>query len=254
MLSKKVDFIKAQPVWAAKYVDEMNISLVLEKSCELKQGLLRIAAASCYQLFVNGELYNMGPARTGHGFARVDEVPLINGKNDVKIIVAGYNNNSFQYIDEPPFVCAEIVDCGKVVAATLPGKENTDFSVRVYKERVQKTPRYSFQRNFTEVYDMAAGASPEVPELVKAKTNDQFIERGIDLYKNDREDALYIVAEGRCGSTDDFVPFSDRSITAISEKLKGFKPEELTVCGAWEAQKLTYDVKSLEKKTGNGAD
>jgi len=251
MLSKKVDFEAAQPVWAADYMNEMNISLVLEKSAELRNGLLRIAAASCYQLFIGGDLYNMGPARTGHGFARVDEVPLPEGRCDVKIIVAGYNNNSFQYIDEPPFVCAEIIDSGKVIAATSP--EECGFSVRLYTERVQKTPRYSFQRNFTEVYDLRKTLAADAPRLALSENRDVFIERGIDLYKNEREDAKFVVASGRCGTDGSFEPFSDRSITAISEKLKGFKPDELEICGAWEAQKLTYETKSLDRRPGNSA-
>ncbi len=249
MLSKRVDFKEAQPVWAADCTEEMNISLVLETRTEISEGLLRIAAASCYQLFVNGNLFNMGPARTGHGFARVDEVPLPKGLDDIRIIVAGYNNNSFQYIDEPPFVCAEIIDSGKVIAATSP--EECGFSVRLYTERVQKTPRYSFQRNFTEVYNLVNPKTIMNPGLVKAKTEDVFIERGIDLYKNDREDAKFVVARGKCGKADSFEPFSDRSVTAICEKLKGFKPEELEICGAWEAQKLTYKADNLERRAGN---
>ncbi len=245
MLSKKVEFKKAVPVWAEKYADEMNISLVLEKECFLKNGLLRIACASCYQLFVNGDLFNMGPARTGHGFARVDEVPLPAGKNAIKIIVAGYNNNSFQYIDEKPFVCAEILDGAEVLAAT--SEEGCGFSVRVYKERLQKTPRYSFQRNFTEVYDLSRADEKEIPKLVALKDHDVFIERGIDLYPNDREDPKCILAEGVCGKTEDFTPFADRSVTQISDKLKGFKPEELEVVSPWEGQKLTFTVTKREE-------
>lgn len=255
MLSKTVEFKKAQPVWAKEYLREMNISLVLEKTCELKDGLLRIAAASCYQLFVNGELANMGPARTGHGFARVDEVPLGQGRADIKIIVAGYNNNSFQYIDEPPFVCAEIIDGGNVIAATAPGGSDCGFRVRRYAERLQKTPRYSFQRNFTEVYDLTKArldASRNEPcELAAAETDDRFIERGIDLYPNDREDARFIVARGTHTETDDFEPFADRSVTAISEKLKGFTLDELDICSPREGQKLKFKADSLEREEGN---
>ncbi|MBP5312352.1 MAG: hypothetical protein J6112_05925 [Clostridia bacterium] len=251
MLSRSVEFKKAKPVWAAEHLHDMNVSLMLETSCGLRAGVLRIAAASCYQLFVNGELANMGPARTGHGFARVDEVPLPSGRCDIKLIAAGYNNNSFQYIDEPPFVCAEIIDGDTVVAATDP--ENCGFKVRRYFERLQKTTRYSFQRNFTEVYDLRKAAGGDV-KLSLSENKCRFIERGIALYPNDREDAKYIVAEGLCGTSDGFEPFADRAITRISDELKGFKPEELEICSAREGQKLTYKTENLERRPAGRVD
>ena len=75
MLSKRVEFRAAVPVWPGKYIDEMNISIVLKAEfAAAGKRILRIAASSCYQIFADGDLFEMGPARAGHEYFRVDEM------------------------------------------------------------------------------------------------------------------------------------------------------------------------------------
>ena len=249
MLSKCVEFKKAVPVWAKKFENEMNISLLFEADVK-GEAVLRIAASSCYQIFLDGELVFMGPARAGHGYYRVDEVRLSadNVGARLSIIAAGYNNNGFQYVDEPAFLCGELEQNGKIVAAT-----GTDcgFRVRHYNERTQKCQRFSFQRNFAEHYDLTRESPEPISELYKAEGNIHFIERGIPYYTNDFEPAKCIIAEGTASVGELKNPFMDRSIVNIGSQLKGFPREELEVCTAWEAQKLVYNVSSTERKPGN---
>ena len=80
MLSKRVEFRAAVPVWPGKYIDEMNISIVMKAEfAAAGKRILRIAASSCYQIFADGDLFEMGPARAGHGYFRVDELELPDG-------------------------------------------------------------------------------------------------------------------------------------------------------------------------------
>ena len=56
--------------------------------------------------------------------------------------MAGYNVNSFAYLDMPAFLCAELTEDGNVIAATAPesracccasgGSKAAPFSARVY--------------------------------------------------------------------------------------------------------------------------
>ena len=155
-------FKKAVAVWAAGREREMN--LTVDFTAEIEGGLEDVvlcAAASCsYIILVNGEFVAHGPARTAHGYYRVDEISLgkylRDGKNIVAVRVAGYNVNSFSYLDQPSFLCAEIVSGDKVLAYT--SENETGFSVYEMKERIQRVQRYSFQRTFTESYELDENA------------------------------------------------------------------------------------------------
>ena len=73
------------------------------------------------------------------------------GQNIVAIEVAGYNVNSFEHLDQPSFLQAEIVDGDTILAATgTPGS----FMAAILPQRVQKVARYSFQRAFSEYYQL----------------------------------------------------------------------------------------------------
>ena len=238
MLSKHVSFKKAVPCWAEGFVHEMNVSLELKAKTK-PDALLRIAASSCYQIFCDGELFEMGPARCGHGYFRVDELPLPGNCEEVRIIVAGYNNNGFEYCDQPPFICCELEENGEVAVAT--SADSFGFETRLCTERVRKCQRYSFQRNFAEVYDFTApeGAPRALKPVPAVNEKIVFIERGVPVYEHPAEYAEKIIDEGSLGC-DGVSNFRDRAIFAVSPILKGFKVDELECCSAFEAEKLTY--------------
>ena len=146
------NFKKAIPVW--KKDDGCVMNQTVEFSADIignGETSLYIAGCSSYLVFMNGRFIAHGPARTAKGFYKVDCIPIGNyltdGENCLKIRASGYNMNSFSYIDQPSFICAEIVRGGAVLAAT----GDNGFSAVLYKNRVQKVPRYSYQRTFCEV-------------------------------------------------------------------------------------------------------
>ena len=124
-------FTKAVPVWAEGMSDVMNVTVefrtVIEKKSEVK---LTCAAASVYNVYINGEFAAAGPARAAHGFYRVDSINigdfLKKGENCVSVRVAGYNVNSFYTLDQKPFLCAEIVSDGDVAAVFEQGSVEAD--------------------------------------------------------------------------------------------------------------------------------
>ena len=151
----KATFAKAKPIWLKGLSEEMNIQAGFRAVFKAGRGnhILRVTGASVYRIWLNGQFLGHGPARCGHGYYRVDEwtLPVVEGKNLIAIEAAGYNANSFAYLDQPSFIQAEVLGGSKLLASTGSAR----FTAYRLKERVQKTQRYSFQRPFTEVYKLS---------------------------------------------------------------------------------------------------
>ncbi|MBT3295144.1 MAG: hypothetical protein HN919_17060 [Verrucomicrobia bacterium] len=120
--------------------------------------VLRVAGADCYRVWCNGRFAGYGPARTAHGYARVDVWPLDgmlqDGVNHLAIEVGSYGIDSYAYVLQPPFLLAEVVSDGRVVAAT-----GRSFEAYVLTERIQKVERFSKQRPFAEAYRLTPDAN-----------------------------------------------------------------------------------------------
>ena len=146
-------FNKAKAVFIRALEKEMNVAVEFECTLDsLDKCEIRIAAAYFYRMTVNGRFVAFGPARAAHGYGRVDNFDLgeyaVKGKNTVKIEVLAYNCHSFASCYQTPYLCAEILRSGEVVAYT-----SRDFSARRMNSLVQKVHRYSIQRHFTEIWD-----------------------------------------------------------------------------------------------------
>jgi len=235
-LSKKYTFREAVPVWEKGHQLTKNHSLIFRAVIEGNEEIkLSIASHSRYQIFVDGVFYAAGPARAGHGFYRVNEYTLKNElsekKTIISIIAAGYNVNSFYLLDMPSFLCAEIERNNEIIYST--GKK--DFEVSRYCARIQKTPRYSFQRPFTECYILDAyydlfmtDAETKLRAAELEKTEDKsFIERTSPYCLYSERKVKEIVSKGILIPDKDRRYFKDRSLRNIDDELKGFKEKEL---------------------------
>ncbi len=242
-LSEKYSFTAAVPVWQKDRQLTKNHSLIFRAVIEGNEELrLNIASHSRYQIFVDGKFYAAGPARAGHGFYRVSEYTLkeelSSKKTVISIIAAGYNVNSFYLLDMPSFLCAEIIRNGEVLYAT----GSKEFETAEYASRIQKTPRYSFQRPFTEcyIYDAYYDLFMTDPDthLVSAeleKTEEKsFIVRNSPCCLYTERKVKEIVSKGILIPDKDRRFFRDRSLTGIDEKLRGFKEKELDASPANE--------------------
>lgn len=161
---RTVEFVAAKPVWPEGREKEWNcqVGFTAEVDGEAAKGaILRYTGATMCRVFLNGEFFGYGPARAAHGFARVEELPLDgrlkSGRNVVAIEIAGYNCDSFYTVRQPSFLQAEIVANGKVLAATAARVDGSakPFASRILKERVKKVQRFSFQRPFSEAYEVS---------------------------------------------------------------------------------------------------
>ena len=87
---------------------------------DLEKPVLNVTGASFYQIFVDGELINYGPARKASGYAAVDIVELPCNIENTEIVIRsiGYNCRSFNCVDSVPYIQAELYDGEKILAAT----------------------------------------------------------------------------------------------------------------------------------------
>ena len=184
-----VSFAEAKPVWAIGRETEMNLWLSFRAVVKgMGKTVLKLTGSSAYEVKVNGKFIAFGPARCAHGFYRVDELDLsadITENAVITVNVAGYSADSYYHLNQPSFLCAELIENGEVTAAT--GKQG--FLCRVMTEHEQKAQRFAGQRTFCEVWNISPlkklwESAPEIKEkayamtLVRETEAKNFIERG----------------------------------------------------------------------------
>lgn len=256
-LSTVFEFVSACPVWEKDRQTEMNVSLLFRtKAQKSSDAKIYVAASSRYQIFVNGAFFASGPSRAAHGFFRVDthdlSSVLTSNENTVAIIAAGYNSNSFYLLDEPSFLCAEIISNGKIIAAT--GKSG--FECTRFNGRLQRVMRFSFQRPFTESYVFDAwydGFISGTDDPFHAVTLEacppvRFITQTVPSPEHTEEKAESLLSKGILMplKTDKVRKYDDRSFSDIGEKLKGFPPKTLETNPADELFAYTPTVLESE--------
>jgi len=236
-------FLEAKPVWIQGREREKNLTLGFRSVFD-KPGKetvsVRIAASTLYRIFLNGQFIGHGPARAAHDFYRIDEWPLNEhlkeGANILAVEVAGYNVNSFYLLDQPSFLQAEITAGEQVLKAT--GPDRTDFNSFVIADRIQKVPRFSFQRPFIECYQLDSRAfkwrsDPSVNPPGYTCTEmpvKNLLVRGVPYSDFKTRLPLQIHSTGRFISGVRIEKYwKDRSLTQIGEKLGGYPENELTV-------------------------
>ncbi len=262
---KEYRFQKAVPIWAIKREKEMNCELAFRilYSCPRqatpgvnRKVILALAASTVYRVWVNGNFTVAGPARAAHGFYRVDELDLTEyltlEENVIVVEVVGYNVNTYDTLDQPSFLTAELLQDDVVVSYT------GDDRIQIFDlhQRVQRVQRYSFQRAFAECYSLSYGKRKfytstdlqglcEIQDIsgqeLAIQPEKKYLTRdvGMPLFEKleplRRAEVGKVNFEYRCTS-----PMRDRSYLNIGETLKGFRPEELDEQLSEEGQNLEW--------------
>lgn len=261
--TEKSKFEKALPIWAEGRETEMNLNLGFravfqaEKNQEYK---LKITGSTLYRAFLNGEFLGYGPARSAHGYFRVDEYDLskqlTNGENVIAIEVAGYNVNTYYTIDQPSFLQAELSTGKQIILAT---GTKPDFEAFEIKERLQKVERYSFQRPFTEYYRLKNDfdkwkTSAKVPvELVKTaiQPSVQLLPRNLLLPEFAKVQPQSVCLRGTIKFQKPEKYKKDRSLVRISEKFKGYNEDEPEVLPSQFIQEIVNQTQDTTSKQFN---
>jgi alpha-L-rhamnosidase len=227
-----------QPIWIAGKEKGMNITAGLRacfELCSYKHVVLKVATSGVYKCYVNGVFIGFGPARAAKGFFRIDEwditEALDTGVNIVALEVAGYNVNSFYVMDQPSFIQAEIIADGEIIAAT----NSHGFELFTLEQKLQRVERYSFQRTFTEMYQLN-----EVHDAWRGDWNLQICKEQVQLVQGGRliqrrapyprfdiKAPLKIISEGKIEFIKPEQYWTSRFISNINEQFKGFKQNEV---------------------------
>lgn len=187
-------FEKAVPVWVTGRQKEVNLTVAFRATLNLPEPAdltLRLTASCDYRASVNGAFLGHGPCVAAEGWCRIDEHPLKpllkSGANLIAIEVAGYNTGSYYLLNQPSFLQAEIVDAaGKVLASTTPSGEHR-FTASIPGQRLQTSPKFSFQRPQAEDYRLSPGfrdwmtnpASPFKEEPLEPTGEKKLLSRGV---------------------------------------------------------------------------
>ena len=236
MLIHDYQFRTATPVWEAGTANVMNrtVCFVATLPAADKPVILAAAASCAFVLTVNGTYVAHGPARCCHGCFRVDEYDisryLTKEVNTVALRVASYNVNSFSYLNQPGFLCAEISVGGEIVAAT----GGDGFTAYPVTERITRVQRYSFQRTFAETYRLAEGAfdyevNPDTratPAEVEPAVAGRFLCRDIPYNDDDDVYPVAVIHRGQVGYSEKEGYYAAREICDIGAHYLAYRESE----------------------------
>ena len=245
-----VTFKKARPVWLRDGAREMNTTLLLETTvascCDIE---MHMAGHFSYQIYVNSNFVFFGPARAGRGYYRVDKLPLgkylTEKENKISVLVCGYHCDSYYFVNEQGFFCAEFVASGEVF-----GETGSDaWKAFVYDRKVKRVQRYSFQRPFVEVYDLTGGkplcsCGLKAAELAVYPI-DKFIAREVSLPEFPEEKMIGFVDGGAAVYNPEKQCKIRSALLDTGVKYTGYRFDELDIVSEHEAEKveLSYDKK-----------
>ena len=230
---------QARSVWPKGLESEMNTLVAFRTSFDAPAGAdvrLDMVAWYSYRVTLNGEFVAFGPARGPKGLFRPDswKLPARPGRNELQVEVAGYNCSNFYLMKQPPFFKGVVSSGDRTLAVS--GKDFAAYRM----PRVQRTPRYSFQRTFSEAYvlpgredgPLELAAAPE-PELVERVASAPLFELNGSLapvvFSHVYEDAGFKV-------------HADRALAYPGKdpNFDGFPKEDLALNTTFLAQRLAY--------------
>ena len=184
-------------------------------SCErIEQAVVRITARNIYRLYVNGKMVMHGPARTAHGYARVDVIPieqyLAEGENHIAVEVVAYSGAFVKEYSndctlEPGLLTAEVEADGRILSAT--GRDG--WQVCRLQEREGRAERVSHSRECSEICRLLPnrtawrpGMNDDFEAAVKLGTEPIYLSRKSPLPNLEKHSARDIVGFGACRMDD----------------------------------------------------
>ncbi len=241
-------FLSGKPVWPEGREKDLNVFAGFRATVDgaaAERAVVRLTGATVYRVFVNGEFLGYGPARGPKDFFRVDEWPLRGrcrpGPNVIAVEVAGYNVNSFYYMRHPSFVQAEVVAGGTVLASTA--GEGAAFEGGVLASRLQRVQRYSFQRDFSEVYRLAPDSdawrtgAPWTTQKLAVQPACALLPRIAPYPRFDKRVPVSAPAQGVFKKNPEREVLIARAAREISPKLLGFTDKEVETAPFYEVQR-----------------
>ena len=243
-------------LWINLPAAEMNVAAAFRLSLAIPAdgATIRLAAADVYRLWIDGDLAAHGPARTAHGYARVDEIPLASSvipdghdrANRTVLFVEVHSAHvpCFDGVEQDAFFAAEIVAADGRVLAT-----SADFEAWRDGTLVQRVRRYSYQRGFVESRRLASdpsgfrrgGPAPEgwVRAATVTRPLPRLLPRGVPCPALAFHDAKAPVWRGAVEPDMSATTPERREVTLVGNGwFKGFTPDEWEDDSALDAARL----------------
>ena len=266
--------------WIDLPADAMNVAAGFRLALDLPAGgaTLRLAAADFCRVWIDGRLVAHGPARTAHGYARVEEIPLPprtgdlsgaaalpaaaggdfkaegrldeNGALVMFVEVLSAHVPCFDGVEQDAFFAAEVVaPDGRVLAGT------DDFEAWRDGTLVRRVRRFSYQRGFVESRRIAAdpgafrrgGPAPDgwARAATVPRPLPRLLPRRAPRPVLDFRDAGAPVARGAFAVDPAVEPPMGREVTLVgTQGFKGYPPAE------WEDDPAA-DAARLESRAKN---
>ncbi len=228
-------FLKAEAVWLKGKSRIMNVQAGFEMDFRAslhKNYVLYITGSTLYRISVNGRFVHYGPARAPHGYLRIDSIHIneyiIEGINHVFIEVAGYNIGTYYTLDIASFIQAEIIEDKDAVICL--SKIDSDFRGYQIQERVRKVARYSYQRNFSEIYHMDnKNTEVQYESLEVVVHGKRFLKREVPYpaYKIFQFDRIIGTGDVILRDKNRKNLLKPRFINDISDTIQGYKYEDI---------------------------
>lgn len=238
-------------IWAKNFKTEMNTTLAFSLDLERKEAFsMKIAGASFYRIYVDGQFFGFGPQRAAKGYARAEKIAL-EGKRIV-VEVENIGVESFWMIKQSPFFACEI-------ETEKGGRyEAKDFICQLLTDRLRAVQRYSYQRGFIETYKMSkdrralyAGDRYAAPVL---ETEETEIPTLLPSYVDRAKYALHTmkktIEEGAVTLDRSLPVWRDRAHWLIGTELEGFKTEEWEDAATDEASVFVYHADGEKRAVG----
>ena len=226
-------------VWAQGLSGEKNVSLAFVLEFQEKQAFsMRLSAADCYQVYLDGEFLAFGPQRAAHGYARISHY-----QGEAKRIVVEVHSHcveTFCWIRQMPFFACEVT-----AGDACYGGE--DFACYRLTDRVQRVPRYSFQRSFSEVYRMQedrrslyVGCSSFPKMAIERVPAPTFLPAIVDEPKYGMHYPMAVVEKGSVTVDETLPVWRNRAHTQIGSVLQGFTIDECEEIPTDEVSQFVY--------------
>ena len=266
-------------LWIDLPADAMNVAAAFRLVLGRPAGgaTLRLAAADFCRVWVDGRLAAHGPARTAHGYARVEEVPLHgdfggaaafpaaaggdfkaegrfheHGALVVFVEVLSAHVPCFDGVEQDAFFAAEVVaPDGRVLAGT------DDFEAWLDGTLVRRVRRFSYQRGFVESRRIAAdpgafrrgGPAPEgwTRAATVPRPLPRLLPRRAPRPVLDFLDAGAPVARGTFSADASVAAPMGREVTLVgTQGFKGYSPAEWEDDPAADAARLASHAENAE--------
>ena len=125
-----------------------NNKIIFKYQCQGNEDKLLLACSDTFTIYFDDKFASYGPERTASGYARIKELPLPKGIQEISIIVFRYGVPNFEVDDQDGFLAFEAKSGEKVTG------DSNNLKAYSSSKFINRSCKYSYQRGFIERFDL----------------------------------------------------------------------------------------------------